>query len=357
MTTGIDTPSLTPPSPSPSQRRALGILALAALAVLVWLSLPLASGIFLGAILAFSLLGTYEWLAVRLKSPGLAAVVLSVGSGLLLVGAITVLLYFVVDRGITAANDLALGLGPDGPLRKSLERLQDAARTSPIGPIDVVGRVRELAGAAASKLTVVAAAAAGVAFDALLLLFFSIMTSFFVLRHWTTLAARAERILPFHPLHTRATLVEFREVGRQVFLGTLLTGIAQGVLAGIGYAIVGLPEPALLGALTAIASLIPAIGTLLIWVPAGAVLVFSGHPVSGVFVFLWGALVVGVLLDYFVRPRLLGRNRHVPKLFMFISIFGGVAVFGLLGLVLGPVIASVSVAILRVYNRQFDPGA
>src|SRR6185369_5049926 len=105
------------------------------------------------------------------------------------------------------------------------------------------------------------------------------------------IALRAERVLPFHPLHPRAALAEFESVGKQVFLGTLLTGLAQGVLAGIGYAIVGLPEPALLGALTAIASLVPAVGTLLVWIPAGIALVLNGHPVAGVFVFVWGALL------------------------------------------------------------------
>jgi len=352
MTTGL-APSSSSAPPSPSQRRALAFLALAAVAALVWLSLPLASGLFLGALLAFSLRRTYERLAVRVKSPGLAAVVLSVGAGLLLVGAATVLVYFVVDRGITAANDLAHGLGPEGALRKSLERFEDSARTSPLGPIDVIGRVRELLGATASRLTLVAAAAAGVAFSALLVLFFTIMTSFFVLRHWTAITARAERVLPFHPLHTRATLAEFETVGRQVFLGTLLTGLAQGVLAGIGYAIVGLPEPALLGALTAIASLVPAIGTLLIWVPAGLALLLNGHPAAAVFVFVWGA-ALGLLADYVIRPKLVGRNPNTPKLVTFISLFGGVAVFDLLGLVLGPVIASVSLAILRVYGREVD---
>jgi predicted PurR-regulated permease PerM len=98
------------------------------------------------------------------------------------------------------------------------------------------------------------------------------------------------------------------------------------------------------------------LSTLLLWVPAGAVLLLSGHPVAGVFVLLWGALVVGVLADYVIRPKFVGRNHHNPKLLTFISLFGGVAVFGLLGLVLGPVIASVSLAILRVYNREVDQG-
>jgi predicted PurR-regulated permease PerM len=177
------------------------------------------------------------------------------------------------------------------------------------------------------------------------------MTSFFVLRHWTSNLALAERILPLHPAHTRVVLAEFQKVGGEVFIGTLLTGIAQGVLAGIGYAIVGVPEAALLGAVTAICSLVPAIGTMLVWVPVGVVLLILGQLGAGIFVLVWGVLVVGVLCDYVIRPKLVGGKGHVPTLLTFISLFGGIEVFGLMGLIVGPVIASVALALLRTYDQ------
>jgi predicted PurR-regulated permease PerM len=245
---------------------------------------------------------------------------------------------------------------PGAPLRTSLERFEETARSSPFGSIDVAGRVRELATTAASKLAMFARAIADATFGAMLAIFFTIMTCFFVLRHWTDLSARAERLLPLHPRHTRAALLEFQIVGKEVFVGTLLTGLAQGVLAWIGYAIVGLPEPALLGALTAVASLFPAIGTLLVWVPCGIILILSGHTVAGVFLLGWGTAVVTCTMDYVIRPRLLGRNRELPKLLTFIALFGGVAIFGVLGLVLGPVIASVALALLRTYEKEKTNG-
>jgi predicted PurR-regulated permease PerM len=94
------------------------------------------------------------------------------------------------------------------------------------------------------------------------------------------------------------------------------------------------------------------IGTLLIWVPAGVLLIAAGHPVAGIFELSWGALVVGVFSDYFLRPKLVGGKGHIPTLLTFISLFGGVEVFGLMGLVLGPVIASVALAVLRTYDRE-----
>jgi predicted PurR-regulated permease PerM len=258
----------------------------------------------------------------------------------------------VVVRGIVAASTLAREFAPEGSFQRLLTRLDDITRNSPFGPVDVTARVRGAAAEAASRLTELIPAVAGATFSAVLTLFFTVMTAFFVLRHWSTLLERAERMLPLHPTHTRIVLAEFQKVGKEVFIGTMLTGLAQGFLGGIGYALGGVPEPVLLGALTVMCSVVPAVGTLLVWVPVGVGLIVSGHAALGIFEFVWGAFVVGVLSDYVIRPRLVGRRGHVPTLLTFIALFGGVKVFGLLGLIVGPVVAAVALALLRTYDRE-----
>jgi predicted PurR-regulated permease PerM len=300
---------------------------------------------------AFSLLGWHGQLSLRLRGPGLAAVLLAVGSACTIVGGLVVLAYFIAERGVFAVNALVHAFDPGGPLRGVVTRVETATKGSPIGPIDVAARLRDLATSAATELTGWAAQLASLTFTFVLMLFFTIMTTFFVLRHWSAIGQRAERMLPLHPVHTRVLLAEFQRVGSEVFIGTLLTGLAQGLLAGIGYAIVSVPESALLGALTAICSLVPVVGTLLVWVPVGLILMFTSAVGSGIFVLVWGALVVGVLCDYVIRPRLVRGKGHVPTLFTFIALFGGVEVFGLVGLIVGPVIASVALALLRTYDR------
>jgi predicted PurR-regulated permease PerM len=147
-------------------------------------------------------------------------------------------------------------------------------------------------------------------------------------------------------------LAEFQQVGKEVFVGTVLTGLIQGVLAGVGYALGSAPEAGLLAALTALCSLVPAVGTLLVWVPLGLGLMLSGRVGAGVFELIWGALVIGVLSDYVIRPRLVGGGGHVPALMTFIALFGGVEVFGVIGIIIGPVIAAVALALLRTYDRE-----
>ncbi len=340
-------------SPStPSQRKALGHFALAALVALLFLAAPVSSGLFLGTLLAFSLLGVYDRLSKHSKRPVLAAVVLASGSGLAILGGLFGLLYFVVIRGAATAQRLAHGWEPEGTLRKLTQHIKELTGALPFGPIDVTSRVRSLAADAASRLGHWIGAVAGATLGGGLTLFFTIMTTFFVLRNWAEIQDRSERMLPLHPKHTRVVMWEFQKVGKEVFIGTMLTGLAQGVLAGIGYVIAGVPEPALLATITAVCSLVPAVGTLLIWVPAGIGLFATGHAGAGIFELLWGGFVVVVLSDYVIRPSLVGGHGHVPTLLTFVSLFGGVEVFGLLGLIIGPVIAAVALAVLRTYDRE-----
>jgi predicted PurR-regulated permease PerM len=123
------------------------------------------------------------------------------------------------------------------------------------------------------------------------------------------------------------------------------------VFATIGYVLAGAPEPVFLGISTALASLIPAVGTLLVWVPVGIFMIVAGHPARGVIELVWCAATVVGVSDYILRPRLVG-DEGVPTLVTFVALFGGVEVFGLKGLVVGPVVMSLALATLRMYARE-----
>ncbi len=247
---------------SPAQRRALGISALVAVAALVALAAPVSSGLFLGTLLAFSLLGTYERLLMRWTRPTLLAVALASASGLTMLGGLFGMLYFVVIRGATSAQQLAVSFRPKGNFLKLTQQLEEHTASLPFGPLDLTHRVQAFAEEAATRLAQYIGVIAGATLGGALTLFFTVMTTFFVLRHWPEILSRAERMLPLHPKHTRVVMWEFQKVGKEVFIGTMLTGLAQGVLAGVGYGIAGVSEAALLATLTAICSLVPAVGTL-----------------------------------------------------------------------------------------------
>jgi predicted PurR-regulated permease PerM len=125
----------------------------------------------------------------------------------------------------------------------------------------------------------------------------------------------------------------------------------QGALGGLGYAIGHLPEAPLLGALTAVSSLVPVVGVMLVWVPAGLIPLAFGHTAKGVFQLAWGLLLTTLFCDYVVRPKLVGSGEGGSTWLTFIGLFGGIKLFGFIGLLLGPLIVGMSVASLRVYER------
>ena len=183
------------------------------------------------------------------------------------------------------------------------------------------------------------------------------MTMYYVLLEGAGLARRIERIAPLEPRHTRALIVEAREVGRDAFLGTLATSAIQGVLAGIGYAALGVPQPVTWAVATALASFLPVIGTLIVWVPLTGYLLMDGHPVRAVLLAAYGVLIVTSLADYVIRPRIVGARGHGHPLLTLIALLGGIEVFGLAGLIIAPIVMSVFVAAFRLYEREVRAGA
>jgi len=132
---------------------------------------------------------------------------------------------------------------------------------------------------------------------------------------------------------------------RAVVFGIVLTALAQGILAGLGYWVVGLPAPALWGAITALVSLIPFVGPV-VWIGLSLNLLANGETGAALGLFLWGALVVS-WVDNLIRPLVISGPTKIPFLLVFLGVLGGVHAFGLIGLFLGPALLAVSIGIWR----------
>jgi predicted PurR-regulated permease PerM len=262
------------------------------------------------------------------------------------------LVWLLVRDGIELGSEVVASLGSGGIGR---DFVASAARvTSRIGITkeDLAARVKQLAEGAVTESASLAEALASTAASWLLAFFFAMLTMYFILIRWQSLSVAAQQTLPLRPDYTRKLVEEFRLVGRTTLLGTVGSGFVQGVLATFGYWIAGMPRPLFFGAGTALASLVPAVGTMLVWVPSGIVLIVLGRVWNGVFLLVWGVAIVTTLNDYVLRPRLVGREGGVPALATFIALFGGVEALGLKGLIVGPVVMSVAVSVLRLYAEE-----
>ncbi len=164
-----------------------------------------------------------------------------------------------------------------------------------------------------------------------------------------------ERILGYLPMAApdkRRMVARFVSVSRATLKGTLLIGLAQGCLAGLAFAVAGIPGAVFWGAVMTLLSVIPGIGTALVWLPAGLLLIFDGHLGAGIGLIVFCGLVVGSI-DNLLRPRLVGRDTEMHELLILFGTLGGILLFGVVGLIVGPILAALFVTVWQLYGEAF----
>jgi predicted PurR-regulated permease PerM len=158
--------------------------------------------------------------------------------------------------------------------------------------------------------------------------------------------------LPLAEHEERRLLEKFSSVTRATLKGTAAIGALQGTLAGLAFAAVGIPSAVFWGTIMIVLSIIPGIGTALVWLPAAVILVAGGHLGEGVFLAVFCGLIVGSV-DNFLRPRIVGKDTQLPALLILLSTMGGILMFGALGLIIGPIVAALFVTIWEIYGVVF----
>jgi len=184
-------------------------------------------------------------------------------------------------------------------------------------------------------------------------LFVLLFALFFMFRDGEDVARAVRHFLPFDASIQEDMMRESRElIFASVAVGLLIASI-QGALGGLAFTLAGIGTAIFWGVLIGFFSLVPVVGSALVWVPAALWLAFTGHIGSGLLVSAICGLVAGVA-DNIVRPLLLRNRTHLNELLLFISVLGGIEVFGLLGLVAGPTIVAAAMGVFRVYMQHRD---
>jgi predicted PurR-regulated permease PerM len=171
---------------------------------------------------------------------------------------------------------------------------------------------------------------------------------FFLLRDGKRLAAAAARALPLKPQHTRRLLNEFAMVVRATVKGNVVVALVQGTLGGLAFWVLDINGALLWGAIMALLSLLPAVGAALVWGPVALYLLSTGSIWPALGLTAWGVLVIG-LVDNVLRPIMVGKETRLPDYLVLVATLGGLAVFGLNGFVIGPVIAAMFLATWEIF--------
>jgi len=178
-----------------------------------------------------------------------------------------------------------------------------------------------------------------------------IITMFFFFVDGRRMLTRLMYLSPLPNKYDEEIFHKFRSVSYTIFVSTFVAALAQGVVAAIGFAIVGFPA-FLAGVVVALLSLLPYVGSMIFYVPVGIYYFLVGDIWQGIFILLWGFLVIGTV-DNIIRAYMIKDRAEVNPIFVLLSILGGIVLFGFWGVVLGPLIVALAVTIFHIYELEF----
>lgn len=363
--------ALEPPSSSgsslPPSRYYARVFALVTAAVLGYLLYrlltPFASPILWAWLIAFMLQPLNNRLLKRFKKPrpGLAAALLTALAFVVIAGPVSIFLFAFIrqatellvrfqaeahDRKLPALQ-LVLELGPVQAV------LAKAGEYTALSKEQILDSAADAAQSVLQQLASLGGTVVIGAFSAVTQFALSMFLLFFFLRDGKEMLGRAIRLVPMRTVRKDELAQTLGGVTRAVVLGTLATALVQGTLLGIGFAIAGLPSPLVFGAVGALASLIPIVGTALVWVPAAITLVAQGSMGWALFLTLWCIILVAGS-DNVVRPLVISGSSNASTLLVFMGLLGGISFFGFAGIFMGPLVLTL-VAVLLKFADEVVP--
>jgi predicted PurR-regulated permease PerM len=183
----------------------------------------------------------------------------------------------------------------------------------------------------------------------------TMLAMFYLYRDGPSFMARAREILPFESDHSERMIREANDLIFASVVSSVVAAAAHGILGGVAFGLAGITAPVFWGVMMGFFSLVPVVGSALIWAPAAISLIADGHIVAGILLAVFCSVVVG-LVDNVVRPWVISGRAEMGGLVVFISVLGGISVFGLLGVVVGPIVVATGASLLDLYTANSPAG-
>ncbi|MFL5452162.1 MAG: AI-2E family transporter [Myxococcales bacterium] len=253
--------------------------------------------------------------------------------------------YLRSELGVTNVTDLKSGQLPPRA-EAAINRTLGVVHLNRAQVQEGITRVSEEIRTAAPELL---ASSGRAAFHTVVML----IALYFLLLEGRVLIEWLGTVSPLQARQTHELLTEFRKVSNASVVGSVVSALGQGILTAIGFAITGVPHALFFGLLTAIASFVPVVGTAIVWVPAVLLLGATGHMTAAIVLAAW-CLVFVIGGEHVGKPLLLRGQVEMHTGLVFLSLLGGLEVFGLLGIIIGPLIVSFFLALMRMYRRDFQ---
>jgi predicted PurR-regulated permease PerM len=315
------------------------------------------------AILAIASYPLFERLSRRLKRPGLAGVLTCVLITLLVVVPVILVLILLAGQSVEAYNSLQSRINLKGVSRLDVVRstalyhwlsdeMQSLGMPEPDLRATLVRAVRIISEFLVGNSTTIFSGLTRSVFN----FFVTLAALYYFLLHGPKVVVGIRRLVPLRPEHEQLISNTFRDMTAATLQAGLLTALVQGAAGGLVFLIFGIASPLLWGAVMSVLSLVPLIGTALVWLPVGVFFLLTGAAGKGIAFLAVFALVVGSI-DNVVKPFFIGRKTEINTLWLFLGVIGGIAYFGFLGFVLGPLLITVLLAAAEILPTVVFKGA
>ena len=333
--------------------RAFTVLLLLATGLLLYVAFPFRTPLFLAVVIAAVLHDPTERLTVALGARRtIASALMTLAVLVLIVAPFAALVTFVTRESVAGLAYLRQTLGVtsvtdlrDADLPAAFQGILEFLHLSQEQVFDAAAKLVEIVQGAAPEI--VASGSRAVLATVIMLI-----ALYFLLLDGARVAEWASRVSPLEARQTQELTVEMRRVTQATVIGILATAVFQGLAAAGGYLVAGIPHAAFFGLLTAMVSYVPGVGTSLVWFPASVSLWLGGRHLAALGLALF-CLVVVVGAEQVGKPLLLRGQVQMHTGLIFLSLLGGLAMFGLLGILLGPLIVAFFLAMVRIYERDF----
>jgi len=319
---------------------------------LLWLAAPLVPALTWSGTLAIVVAPFYRRLSFRRRHPHVTAGALVLALTLLVVGPVLLL-------GLSAATqvrDVAQSVQESVKSDRWPSMLQQHPRAARLvellqDRVDVQGQLEAAAAEVGKALPAFVGGSIWILVQLLIMLFLF----FYFVRDCDPILDWLKRVIPLTPKEIPVLFDRVHGVVHAVVVGHLFTSSLQGFLGGAMMAFLGLPMPILWGSVMALFSLVPTLGAPVVWIPAAVMLAVQGSWGKAVILTLWGAFVIG-LIDNVLYPVLVGQRLTLHPVPIFLAFLGGVVLFGVSGLVLGPLILTVAWTLLEIWRQRTENG-
>lgn len=328
------------------------LLATAILLYLCWRMVePFLNVILWATVLVILFYPIHRRLAQRIGNPSLAALVSCLLVILIVLVPISLITLAVVNElsgaveSITAAANYLLDPNArfSGPILNFVGRYVDINHLR--SEEFLVERLRGVSAQLASRTLGFIGGLVG----AIVQTFFVIFTMYYFFRDGDDISRTVRDSLPLQREQADTVMRRTREVIDASVYGVISIAVIQGTLGGLAFWVLGLPSAIIWAVVMTFLSMVPMLGAFIVWVPAAIYLLITGQWVKALLLALWGTLVIG-MIDNFLRPKLVGSRTRLHELLIFFAVLGGLNVFGVLGVVLGPVVLALTLSLIDVYK-------